>query len=68
LINGVIPGCIQKISRRQGGDGADAVIDYAEEQTTKPSDLAFECDLVSGEYMGWYELWEVNFGNGFERV
>jgi hypothetical protein len=30
--------------------------------------MASECDSVSGEYMGWYELGEVNFGKCFKRV
>jgi hypothetical protein len=37
------------ISRRQGGGDAGVVIHYVEEPTTKPTNLAFECDSVEME-------------------
>src|SRR5512136_2850334 len=36
-------------SRRQGGGDAGVVIHYVEEPTTKPTNLAFECDSASVE-------------------
>jgi len=45
-------GAFKMITRRQGGSG-EGILGYVEELTTKPTQLAFECDVVS---LGTYEI------------